>query len=46
VRVQRVALEHHGDVAVAGLRIGDVPIADEQLTGGHLLQPGDHPQQR
>ena len=46
VRVERVALEDHGDVAIArGEVVDDLP-ADAQLAVGDLLEPGDHPQGR
>lgn len=33
VRVQRVVLKHHGNVAVFRRLVGDVFISDESLTG-------------
>jgi hypothetical protein len=42
VRVQGVALEHHGDVAVLRRGIVDHLAADPQLAVGDVLQPGDH----
>ena len=45
MRVERVVLEDHGDVAFARLEIGDVTIADEDRALGHILETGDHPQQ-
>ena len=45
VRIQRVALEHHRDVAIAGLEPRDVALADQDRAGSGLLQPGDQPQQ-
>ena len=42
VRVQRVVLEHHRDVAVLRGQIVDHPLADRDLPGGDLLQAGDH----
>ena len=46
VRVERVALEDHGDVAVARGEVVDDLLADAQLAVGDLLEPGDHPQGR
>src|SRR5690606_20440181 len=46
VRVQRVALEHHGDVALGGGDVVDDPLPDAQGAGGDRLQPRDHPQHR
>ena len=46
VRVQRIALEHHRDVAVLRLHVVDAAPADQQVAIGDVLQPGDHPQQR
>ena len=46
VRVEGVALEHHGDVAVAGRDVVHDPIADPDLAGGDRLEPGDHAEQR
>ena len=44
VRVQRVVLEHHRDVAVLGRQVGDVPVADVDRSGVDLLQAREHPQ--
>ena len=44
VRVERVALEHHRDVAVLGRDVVDDLVADAQLALGDLLEPRDHPQ--
>ena len=46
VRVERVALEHHGDVAVARLQTGDVALADEHPAGGRRLEAGKNAQRR
>src|SRR5690606_13962387 len=46
VRIERVVLEHHRDVPVGRLQVVHHPRADRDLAGGHLLQAGDHPQQR
>jgi hypothetical protein len=44
VRVERVVLEHHRDVAVAGAHAADVTIADEDAAAVERLQAGEHPQ--
>ena len=46
VRIQRVVLEHHRDVALGRLEVVDDAAADRDLAAGDLLQPGDHAQQR
>jgi hypothetical protein len=46
VRVERVALEHHRDVAVLALQVVDDLVVDQDLAAGDLLQPGQHAQQR
>ena len=46
VRIERVVLEHHRDVAVAGREPGDLALADPDVALGHLLEAGNHPQQR
>ena len=46
VRVQRVALEDHRDVAMARREVGDVAPADRDLARGHLLEAGDRAEQR
>ena len=45
MRIERVGLEHHGDVAVLRRDVVDQPLADADLAAGDLLQPGDHAQQ-
>ena len=45
MRIERVGLEHHGDPALGRPHSGDVDTVDEDCAGGHLLEPGDHPQQ-
>ena len=42
VRVERVALEDHRDVAVLGRNVVHDPLADLQDTLGDVLQPGHH----
>ena len=44
VRVERVALEDHRDVAILGRDVVDDAVADPQRPGGDLLEAGDHPQ--
>src|SRR6185295_2805334 len=46
VRIERVVLEHHGDIAVLGLEVVNHPIADSDLARGDGLQPRHHAQQR
>ncbi len=44
VRVQGVALEDHGDVAVPGRHVVDERVADVDLPGRDRLEAGDHPE--
>jgi hypothetical protein len=46
VRVQRVALEDHRDVAVLRLQVVDHLAVDHDLAAGDLFQSGQHAQQR
>ena len=46
VRVERVVLEDHRDVALLGRLVGDVQVADVDVSHGDVLEAGDHPQQR
>jgi hypothetical protein len=46
VRVQRVVLEHHGDVALGRFQVVDHAVADGDLAAGDFFQPGHHAQQR
>jgi hypothetical protein len=46
VRIQRVVLEDHRDVAVFRLDVVDDPVPDAHLAVGDRLQAGDHPQRR
>ncbi len=45
VGVERVALEHHRNVALLGLDIVDPPIADVHVAGGGVFEAGNHAQQ-
>ncbi|GAB1362791.1 hypothetical protein MASR1M32_20270 [Rhodobacter sp.] len=44
MRVKRVALEHHRDIAVAWRQIGHVARPDPDPARADLLKPRDHPQ--
>ena len=44
VRIERVALEDHRDVAVAGRDVVDDAFADPDDAARDVLEPGDHPQ--
>jgi hypothetical protein len=46
VRIQRVVLEHHRDVALFGRNVVDHALADADLAGADFLEAGDHAQQR
>ena len=46
VRVERVALEHHGHIAIARVDVGEVLAVDEQPPRRRHLQPRDHAQGR
>ena len=46
MRVERVVLEDHRDVALARVEPGDVPAADVDRAGRRLLDPGDQLEQR
>jgi len=46
VRVERVVLEHHGDVARFGREVVDDLAADPDLAPADRLQSGDHAQRR
>ena len=42
VGVEGVVLENHGDIAVAGRKVADVGVANEDAAGGEGLESGDH----
>ncbi len=46
VLVERVVLEHHGDVAVARRQVVDHLPADPDVAAGDVFQAGDHAQRR
>ncbi len=46
VRVERVVLEDHREVAVLRAGLVDALAADGQIAGADVLQADDHPQQR
>ena len=46
MRIERVVLEHHRDVALGRLDLVDDAAADIDLAAGDGLESGDHPQQR
>ena len=46
MRIERVVLEHHGDVAIGRLDLVDDAPADVDLAAADGLEPRDHPQQR
>ncbi len=46
VRIERVVLEHHGDVALFRRHVVDHALANHDVASGYLLQPGDHAKKR
>ncbi len=44
VRIERVRLEHHGDVAILGRHVVDLLVADIDRAFGDRLEPCEHPQ--
>ena len=45
VRIQRVVLEHHRNVALLGMDIVDDAVPDRNRAGGDVFEPCEHPQQ-
>ena len=46
VRIKRIVLEHHGDVAVLGFQRGHIAPADHQRAAADPFKSGDHAQRR
>ncbi len=46
VRVERVGLEDHGELALGRRHLGHVRAVDQDVAVGDLLEAGDHPEQR
>ena len=46
VREQRIALEHHADVAPGRADVGDVAVADQDAAGRRRLEAGDQAERR
>ena len=46
MRVERVVLEYHRDVALLGRDVVDDAIADRDLAARDAFEAGDHPEQR
>ena len=46
VRIQRIVLEHHGNITVAGLEVVDHHAVDLNSTLGNVLKTCDHTQRR
>jgi len=46
VRIERIVLEHHGDVALFRGHLVDDPPTDGDLAAGHFFKTGDHSEQR
>ncbi len=46
MRIERVGLEHHGDLALGRRERVDEPVADIDVARGRRVEPGDHPEKR
>ncbi|MNL11833.1 hypothetical protein D3C87_1326850 [compost metagenome] len=44
MRIERIILEHHGDVAVLGVEVRYLLAADQDLAGGRRFEPRHHPE--
>src|SRR5437870_1808107 len=44
VRVERLALKYHGNIAVAWGQVVDHSVGDADVAAGDLFQSGDHPE--
>ncbi|MNI71851.1 hypothetical protein D3C73_1277520 [compost metagenome] len=44
MRIQRIILKHHGDIAVLRMQVVDDAVADNDIAARLLLKPRDHPQ--
>ena len=42
MRIERVVLEHHGDVALARRHVVHDLAVDDDFASGHRFEPGDH----
>ncbi len=45
MRIERVVLEDHRDIAVAGPQVADITSTDPDFAIAHFLQTGNHAQQ-
>ncbi|MNT78909.1 hypothetical protein D3C72_2181940 [compost metagenome] len=45
MRVERVALEHHGNAALGGRHFVHALAVDQEVSPGDRLEPGNHAQQ-
>src|SRR3569832_1661804 len=46
VRIKRIALKHHRQVARAGRHFGEIPAIHQDLTAGDILEAGNHVKRR
>ena len=45
MRIERIVLKHHRDIAFFRLDVVDDPVADRNRPGGDVFESGEHPQQ-